>query len=60
MRPVKDFTPVSLLAASPGVISVNPAVPAKTAQERIALVKGQSGQIQLRTARHRLDAPSQR
>ena len=41
--PVKDFTPVSLLAASPNVISVNPAVPAKTAQELIALVKANPG-----------------
>jgi tripartite-type tricarboxylate transporter receptor subunit TctC len=35
----KDFTPVSLVAQSPDVLSVNPAVPAKTVQELIALIK---------------------
>ena len=35
----KDFTPVSLVAQSPDVLSVNPSVPAKTVQELIALVK---------------------
>src|SRR3977135_779630 len=35
--------PGSLLGASPNVISVNPAVPAKTAQELIALVKATPG-----------------
>jgi tripartite-type tricarboxylate transporter receptor subunit TctC len=41
--PVKEFTPVALLAASPNVISVNPAVPARTAQELIALIKANPG-----------------
>lgn len=35
----KDFTPVSLVAQSPDVLTVNPAVPAKTVQELIAVVK---------------------
>jgi tripartite-type tricarboxylate transporter receptor subunit TctC len=35
----KDFAPVSLVAQSPDVLSVNPAVPAKTVQELIALIK---------------------
>ena len=35
----KDFTPVSLVAQSPDVLTVNPSVPAKTVQELIALVK---------------------
>jgi tripartite-type tricarboxylate transporter receptor subunit TctC len=41
--PVKDFAPVSILASSPNIISLNPNVPAKTAQELIALVKGSPG-----------------
>ena len=41
--PVKDFAPVTLIAASPNVLSVNPAVPAKTVQELISLVKASPG-----------------
>ena len=41
--PVKDFAPITLVAASPNVLSVNPAVPAKTVQELIALVKANPG-----------------
>src|SRR5262245_12283032 len=41
--PVKDFSPVSLVAASPNVIVVNPEVPAKSAKELIALVKASPG-----------------
>ena len=41
--PVKDFTPVTLVAASPNVLVVNPEVPAKTAQELIALIKANPG-----------------
>jgi tripartite-type tricarboxylate transporter receptor subunit TctC len=36
---IGDFSPISLVAASPNVLTVNPAVPAKTVQELIALVK---------------------
>lgn len=41
--PVKDFAPVSMLASSPNIISLNPNLPAKTAKELIALVKGTPG-----------------
>jgi tripartite-type tricarboxylate transporter receptor subunit TctC len=41
--PVKDFAPLAVLAASSNVITVNPAVPAKTVQELIALVKANPG-----------------
>jgi len=41
--PVKDFAPVSMLASSPNIISLNPNVPARTAQELIALVKSSPG-----------------
>jgi tripartite-type tricarboxylate transporter receptor subunit TctC len=40
---VKDFAPITLVAASPNVISVNPAVPARTIQELIALIKANPG-----------------
>lgn len=41
--PIKDFAPVSMLASSPNIISLNPNLPAKTAQELIALVKATPG-----------------
>jgi tripartite-type tricarboxylate transporter receptor subunit TctC len=37
--PVKNFTPVTIVAASPQVIAVNPSVPAKDMKELIALIK---------------------
>jgi tripartite-type tricarboxylate transporter receptor subunit TctC len=41
--PVKDFSPVTLVAASPNVISVHPNFPAKTLKELVDLVKGSPG-----------------
>ena len=41
--PINDFAPVTLVAASPNVISVNPSVPAKTLKELIAVVKANPG-----------------
>jgi tripartite-type tricarboxylate transporter receptor subunit TctC len=41
--PIKDFSPITLVAASPNVISVNPAVPAKTLKDLIALIKANPG-----------------
>lgn len=38
-----DFAPVSLAAASPHVLTINPSVPAKTVKELIALVKANPG-----------------
>jgi tripartite-type tricarboxylate transporter receptor subunit TctC len=43
--PVKDFAPVVLVSTSPLLLVVSPAVPAKTAQEFIALARGQPGQL---------------
>jgi len=37
--PIKDFAPISLVAASPNVITVHPSVPAKNLKELIDLVK---------------------
>ena len=41
--PLKDFVPVTLLTATPGVVVVNPAVPATTIGELIALVRANPG-----------------
>jgi tripartite-type tricarboxylate transporter receptor subunit TctC len=37
--PIKDFAPISLVAASPNVVVVHPSVPAKNLKELIALIK---------------------
>lgn len=37
--PVKDFAPVSLIAATPNLLAVHPAVPAKSVKELITLAK---------------------
>jgi tripartite-type tricarboxylate transporter receptor subunit TctC len=36
--PVKEFAPITLIAASPNVLVVNPEVPAKSVKELIALI----------------------
>ena len=41
--PVKDFAPITLVAASPNVISANPDVPAKSLKDLIALIKANPG-----------------
>jgi tripartite-type tricarboxylate transporter receptor subunit TctC len=41
--PVKDFAPVTLVAASPNVLVVNPGVPAKSVKELIELIKANPG-----------------
>jgi tripartite-type tricarboxylate transporter receptor subunit TctC len=43
--PEKDFAPVAMIAKSPMVIAVNPAVPAKTIAELVALDKAQPGKL---------------
>jgi tripartite-type tricarboxylate transporter receptor subunit TctC len=40
---IRDFAAVTLVAASPHVLTVNPTVPAKTVQELISLVKANPG-----------------
>jgi len=44
-NPEQDFTPISLVATVPCVLLVNPAVPAHTVQELVALLKSQPGQF---------------
>src|SRR5438552_2779739 len=41
--PVKDFSAVSLVAASPNVVVVNPSVPAKTMAELVQLIRDNPG-----------------
>lgn len=43
--PIDDFTPVTLIGREPGVVVVNPAVPARTLQEFIAYVKAHPGEV---------------
>jgi len=41
--PFKNFAPITLVAASPNIITVTPSLPAKTLKELIALIKSQPG-----------------
>ncbi|MEJ7930671.1 tripartite tricarboxylate transporter substrate binding protein [Ramlibacter sp. AN1015] len=45
--PLKDFAPVSMLAAIPFVIIGNPSVPAKTQSELIALARKEPGKLSI-------------
>ncbi|MET1084136.1 MAG: tripartite tricarboxylate transporter substrate binding protein [Burkholderiales bacterium] len=47
---VKDFAPITLVAAAPGVLVVNPSVPAKTVQELAALAKSKPGALNCASA----------
>jgi tripartite-type tricarboxylate transporter receptor subunit TctC len=42
---IKDFAPVSLIAAVPNIVTVNPAVPAKTLKEFLDLARAKPGSI---------------
>ena len=44
-HPLKDFAPVSLVAASPYALIVSPASPAKSVKELVALAKSRSGKF---------------
>ncbi len=41
--PIKDFAPISLVAASPNIVVVNPSVPAKTISELVQLIRDNPG-----------------
>ena len=43
--PVRDFTPVALVAQVPNVLVVNPAVPAKSVRELIELARAKPGSL---------------
>ena len=47
---VKDFAPVSLLAAAPFVLVVHPSVPVKSVKELIALAKSRPGKLNYASA----------
>jgi tripartite-type tricarboxylate transporter receptor subunit TctC len=48
--PVKDFTPITLVARAPQWLFVYPGVPAKTVSELIALAKAQPGNVKIGSA----------
>ncbi len=48
--PVKDFKPVGLIGAVPNVLLVNPAFPARSMAELVALAKAQPGHYQYASA----------
>ena len=43
--PIKDFTPLTLVATSPSILVAHPSVPAKDVRELIALAKSKPGQL---------------
>jgi tripartite-type tricarboxylate transporter receptor subunit TctC len=44
-NPVADFTPISLIGATPSLLAVHPSVTARTVQEFVALAKAQPGKL---------------
>ena len=44
-NPQKDFTPISVIAASPNVLVVHPSVPAKTVKELVDYAKANPGKL---------------
>ncbi len=43
--PVKDFVPITLVAASPNIIVVHPSLPVKSVRELIALARARPGEL---------------
>jgi tripartite-type tricarboxylate transporter receptor subunit TctC len=43
--PIADFSPITLVAEAPNIITVHPSVPAHSARELVALAKSKPGQI---------------
>ena len=43
--PMRDFSPVTLMAILPSMLTAHPALPAKTVKELVALAKSQPGQL---------------
>jgi tripartite-type tricarboxylate transporter receptor subunit TctC len=48
--PVKDFAPISLVAVTPYLLVVNPAVPAKSLKELVELMRSQPGKLNYASA----------
>ncbi len=47
---VKDLAPISLIAATPSMLVINPSVPARSVKELIVLAKGRPGQLTFASA----------
>ncbi len=45
--PIKDFTPVAMVALDPMALVVHPSVPAKTVQELVAVAKAKQGKLNM-------------
>ena len=48
--PLKDFVPISLIAATPNILAVHPAVPAKSVRELIQLARAKPGSLNYASA----------
>jgi tripartite-type tricarboxylate transporter receptor subunit TctC len=48
--PVKDFAPISLIAVTPYLLVVNPAVPAKSVKELVEMMQARPGQLNYASA----------
>ncbi len=48
--PIRDFSPVALMASTPFVLVVHPSLPARSVKELIALAKSRPGQLQAGTS----------
>lgn len=42
---VRDFTPITMLAIGPNILTIHPSVPVKTPKELVALAKARPGQL---------------
>ena len=51
--PIKDFTPVTLVASTALILVVHPSLPVTNVKGLIALARGSPGGSQLRLVRHR-------
>ena len=49
---VKDFAPITIIASVPNLLVVNPAVPAKSVSELVALAKAQPGKLNFASFGH--------
>lgn len=48
--PVKDFTPITLIAVTPFMLSVHPSLPVKTVQDLVRLARAKPGQLNYASA----------
>ena len=48
--PVRDFSPITLVASTPNVLVVHPSLPVRTVKDLIALAKAKPGQINYATS----------